>query len=354
MPIQHNWRYDLIASKQDPTHTKTIRDTYGRRLRGRFAELNATIREAVVRDDIFGLRDADLDQDDVDTLVETFAGEHEITAIDSPPDLSTLDPAERISRFEDWLDEVEESEILDVIQRDENVWVRRAYERGLKDADSNLRNAGLSVSGAEAADLIEMPVHQRRLESLFARNFAELDGITDAVSQQVSRELATGLSEGISPTEMATRISGRIDAIGKTRATTLARTEIIHSHNEAALSRYEEMGVDTVGIEPEVRIETAGDNAVCQQCEDAAAAGPWKISEFRGSQFQPPLHPNCRCTVLPVVNEAAAAAFSKHPVDFTAMFQNGVFARDEGYYEALAAVEHASEAGELTADAVSA
>lgn len=343
--------YTLTAGKQDPTNTKTIRDTYARRLRGRFGALSAAMREAIVKDDVLGLRDSDLSESDVDQLTETFGEQHELKAIDSPPDLSSLPPAERIARFEDWLDEVEESEILDVIQRDENIWVRRAYERGIKDANANLKNVGIPVSGANASDTIRVPVHQRRLESLFARNYAELDGITDAVSQNISRELATGLSEGISPSEMARRITDRVDKIGKTRATTLARTEIINSHTEATLQRYEEQDIETVGIEPEMRIQTAGDNSVCQECRTAAEQGPWPISEFRGSGYQPPLHPNCRCAVLPVVNETAAAAFQEHPVDFTVMLRAGAFVRNEGFYTALAQAD-ADEARELTAQAV--
>jgi len=101
---------------------------------------------------------------------------------------------------------------------------------------------------------------------------------------------------------MARRLTDRVSKIGKTRATAFARTEIINSHTEAALQRYEQQGVDTVGIEPEVEIVTAGDNSVCQECLTAAEAGPWKIDEFRGSEYQPPLHVNCRCSVLPVIN----------------------------------------------------
>lgn len=350
----HSHRLGLTAASTDPTKTKTIRDTYASRLRGRFAAINAAIREGVVKNNVLGL-ESDGSTDDAAELAETFADEQvELHAdVDRPPDLSALDEAEKMRRFQEWLTEAQESEVLEVITREENVWVRRAYERGIKNADSRLKQAGMSVAGGDAADAITVPLHERRLKTLFARNFAELNGITDAVSQQISRELATGLSEGVSPTEMARRLTDRVSKIGKTRATTLARTEIINSHTEAALQRYEQQGVDTVGIEPEVEIETAGDNDVCAECQAAAAQGPWSIDEFRGSAYEPPLHPNCRCTVLPVVSEAAAAALEAHPSKFTVMLRAGAFARDRGYYELLASAEPA-QAAQLTAQAVAA
>ncbi|MDL0133512.1 minor capsid protein [Halobacterium salinarum] len=345
--------FELTASNEDPTQTKTIRQTYARRLRGAFGRINAAIREAVVKDDIFGLRSEDLSDDEVDELLDTFAdARHELHAVDKPPDLSTLPPAERVAQFEAWLEDVQESEVLEVIDRGENIWIRRAYERGIKHADTSLRQAGAAITQQEATDVLQMPIHERRLQVLFARNYSELTGITNAVSQQISRELSSGLAEGVSPSEIGRRISDRISKIGKTRATTLARTEVMYSHSEATLTRYEQQGVEKVGIEPEFRLQTAGDLSVCDQCEAAAGEGPWSLEDLRGSGFQPPLHPNCRCTILPVVNEAAEEAIARHPAEFVAIFEAGGFASNGLYYEALAEAD-GDRARELTAQAVS-
>ncbi|AXR78995.1 minor capsid protein [Natrarchaeobaculum sulfurireducens] len=324
-----------LTASEDPTKTKTIRETYGQRLRGAFGRINTAIRERVTEDDIFGLEDTYLTDDEIDQLLETFAG------VDGPPDLSTIDPGERVERFEAWLDEAMDSEVLEVIDRDENVWIRRAYERGVEDADSNLKRAGVSAGAAtEAADVVEMPVHERKLHVLFARNYAELDGICDAVAQQVTRELADGLAEGVNPREMARRLTDRVDKIGKTRATVLARTETINAHTQASVERYRQQGVEEVGIEPEVQVQTAGDEAVCEQCAEVASQGPWELDEFEGSEYQPAIHPQCRCAVVPVVNEAAASAYLEHPKQFVAMLRAGAFVADSRErYEALAAAD---------------
>jgi hypothetical protein len=45
-----------------------------------------------------------------------------------------------------------------------------------------------------------------------------------------------------------------------------------------------------------VNVLTAGDDRVCQDCEDIAADGPYDIDEARGLI---PAHPNCRCAFIP-------------------------------------------------------
>ena len=51
--------------------------------------------------------------------------------------------------------------------------------------------------------------------------------------------------------------------------------------------------------EPEptlVNVLTAGDDRVCQDCEDIAADGPYELAEARDLI---PAHPNCRCAFIP-------------------------------------------------------
>ncbi|QCC60747.1 minor capsid protein [Natrinema thermotolerans] len=358
-------RHHLHAQQQDPTKTKTIRQTYAQRLRGAFGRINAAITESVISDDILGLRgDDSLADDEAQELLDTFADyrdyhdhsrtdqlqasltaafEAEITAVDEPPDLSTVPPDQRIERFREWLQTAQENEALEVIDRDENVWVRRAYERGLEDADTNLRQAGLDIEPTDskaARELVEMPVHERKLQVLFSRNYAELEGITNEVSRQITRELADGIAAGENPTKMARRITDRVNKIGKTRSTVLARTETINAHTQSTIERYRQQGINSVGLEPEVQVQTAGDQRVCDQCASVAQRSPWTLDEFEGSENQPPIHPQCRCAVIPIVNEAAAAALEAHPHEFVAMYRTGAFVDESRErYEALAATD---------------
>lgn len=351
----HDAHLTAANGRSDPTRTKTVRETYARRLRGAFGRINTVIREAVGERDILGVRD----RSEIDDL--------RLSAdVSSPRDLSNLPPAETMRRFRDWLRRAQENEVLTVIEENENVFIRRAYERALKDAEVNLRQAGVvgdDVGGVAAA--LEKPIHQRKLQTLFARNFAELEGITNEVSRQVQRVLADGLSEGLGPEDIAESMTDRVDKIGKTRATVMARTEVINAHAESTLTRYEEFS-EVSGVTIRSEWSTAGDQRVCPICFSLEGE-VFTIEEARTASFRydagedepasrsgeypvkPPLHPQCRCVLLPVTGSAAAAAVARHPTAYHTLLASGWFCRG-GEYERLAEADE-SEAAQLVAAA---
>lgn len=291
------------AHRRDPTGTATIRDRYARRLRGGFADINTLIREGVRERDVFGLR--------VDTLQD-----------DLPP-LARFDrDARKRDLFDEWLQERLDEDVLTVIERDGNRFIDAAYRRGLEDADRFATAGGIDPDTGQVGASLDAPVHQQTVEDLYARNFEALWDITGEVGRQTSETLAEGLAAGENPRAVARRLTDRVDKIGKTRATTLARTEIINAYSEASLTRYEQLGVGGVTVRAEWL--TAGDDKVCPICQnlqgqtwtikeartetitltedDVADAVPdgRSASEFTGKfPVKPPAHPRCRCTLLP-------------------------------------------------------
>lgn len=271
-------RHHLHAASQDPTHTKTVRRIYGQRLRGAFSRINTAIREAITEDDIFNLKDTSL------------------FAVDKPPDFSFDTDDAKIEGFQEWLREAQEGEVLEVIDRNDNRFIRQAYHKGLENATQDLQEAGVEVDTENIDQVFNLGVHQQEVQRLYTRNFTELEGITREVDRQVSRELANGFSEGHNPNKIARNISDRVNKIGKTRATTLARTEVIRSHSVGQLNRYERMGVDEVTVKAELL--TAQDARVCEQCA-ALEGNVYTLEEARGLI---PVHPQCRCRHIPLVN----------------------------------------------------
>jgi SPP1 gp7 family putative phage head morphogenesis protein len=80
----------------------------------------------------------------------------------------------------------------------------------------------------------------------------------------------------------------------------LARTETIRAHHTANINEYKTWGSETVEVIAE--FFTAGDDRVCSEC----------IS-YHGSRFTIeeaehliPVHPNCRCIVVPVATRTIA------------------------------------------------
>lgn len=265
------------AGGQDPTQTKTVRRRYAQRLRGAYGRINARIREGIEERDVLGLR-----------------GDELAAAVDPVPDFTFETDDRKIEAFDQWLQEAQEGEVLDVIDRSDNRYVRRAYERGLEDAGRNARRAGIAVPDETVGASIQVPVHEDALQLLYTRNFQELQGITAAVDQQVSRTLAEGVAAGEGPRDIARSITDRVNKIGKTRSTVLARTEVIHAHSEASLNRFEQLGVDEVSAK--VEFQTAGDTRVCPICETLEGR-TYSIDQARGVL---PIHPMCRCAWLPV------------------------------------------------------
>jgi len=275
---------------RDPTRTKTLRRRYAERLRGWFGRLNAVIRAAVKTRDVFSINEED----------------------PTPPGVFGFPRNDqKVEAFMRWLREQERRGVLRIVTRNGNTFIQSSYGRGLEHARRNLKNAGIEVPDENVDIAFNLPVHQETLQSLYTRNFNELQGITEAMNQRISRELADGFEAGENPTRIARRITDVVDDVGKRRATTLARTEVIRAHSDATLNRYERFGVDEVTVKAEW--STAGDARVCPICQ-ALEGRTFTIEQARSETFtfndqdfpvRPPAHPNCRCAFLPVVQEAS-------------------------------------------------
>jgi len=267
----------------DPTATTTLRNEYSQRLRGVWARINAQAREDVTDRDVFALR-----------------SEGALAAARPPDpihDLRFESDDRKIESFRDWLGEQARKGRLEVFTRDENTYIRSAYEKGVRHADENLRKQGVELPEQDLQAMFNRPIHSDQLQTLFTRTLTEWEGVVSATEQQIARELSDGLAQGENPTKIARRISDRIDNIGKTRSTTLARTEIIRSHADATLNRYDELSVDEVAGEAE--FSTAGDSRVCPICR-SLDGNVYTIEAARGLI---PVHSRCRCTFLPVVGD---------------------------------------------------
>lgn len=148
--------------------------------------------------------------------------------------------------------------------------------------------------------------------------------VSETSSSRLQRLISTAAGatdekgNGLTPTQIAKQIFDAGLAQTEARAEMLAHTATIWAYNESAMIRYADEGVAVV------EWLTADDDLTCPFCaamngkrvETQAAffnagdklaldAGTLKIPDgARGFDIQhPPLHPNCRCTLLPIVDE---------------------------------------------------
>lgn len=264
----------------DPTKTTTLRRTYAQRFRGQFAALNTEILRAVRDRDFFGL------------------GQSEQLAPSEPDPLPNYPfprDDKKIEKFEDWLRKQLDRGVLETITRNENEYIRSAYNRGVTYADSELNQAGVMASEEALEEVFNQGTREETLQRLYTRNYSALRGITDETAKQISEEITDGVARGVNPRVMARNITGRVDSIGKTRATTLARTEVINAHAEGTLDRFGELGIEEVT--GEVEWQATGDHRVCAECASLSGSR-YSLEDARGMI---PQHANCRCCWLPAI-----------------------------------------------------
>lgn len=310
--------------RRDPSQTTMLRKAFMKNLDQRFRWLKEQIRIAVIERDVFGLRGP--------STLRFNAPDYQ--AFNFPTD------SMKLTAFMDWLEEMEYEGVLQVDQSTGEVLIdtswkqhlRQAYAKGVLRGYSEMRKKKLlpeGMKGPEVAALglyLAAPIHVRALESIFTRAYYELKGITEAMNQQISRTLAQGLAEGKGMEEIAAMVVNRVDAIGVSRARTLARTEVIRAHHSAMIQTFKEARIENVYIM--VEWTTAG-WGVCPDC--AFLEG--RLFTLEEVEFLIPLHPNCRCVAIPAdVGESTRGEFDPSVIDPSYLDENGDWKR-RGFYE---------------------
>lgn len=201
--------------------------------------------------------------------------------------------------FEDWLEGKIQSDVLESASRSRVVdgrhfssdYIYQSSEQGVNHAHRELRRAGVDFDDSDSiGTILRTPVHQDILESGYIRAYDELDNITSEMSTEISRVMSDSLAEGVNPRETARRMNERTD-VGLARSRRMARTETSRLYSQHSANRYSDLGVT------EVEILTANP---CDKCADLAAGDPYPIEEA-GSLIPQETHPNCVCSLSPVV-----------------------------------------------------
>ncbi|MDO5849291.1 MAG: phage minor head protein [Methanobrevibacter sp.] len=132
-------------------------------------------------------------------------------------------------------------------------------------------------------------------------NFDLIKRLSDDLRGSVRHHIFRGVAEGQSVYEVAKAIgeSGLKPLPGMTlsavqRAKMIARTEVGRAMLTGTLQAYENYGVE------QVEVLTAGDTNVCTICQQAEKNNPYDIND---TDNLPLFHPNCRCSVLAIVED---------------------------------------------------
>lgn len=127
--------------------------------------------------------------------------------------------------------------------------------------------------------------------------------ITQSTRDMMRGDIETALQEGWSNDKLRDSLMENY-AFSKERAMVIARTETNKAASQGALDGYKASGV----VEGKLWL-TADDDKVSEECEANGAAGVLPLdADFPSGDDAPPVHPNCRCAIAPVVDFDQASA----------------------------------------------
>lgn len=179
-------------------------------------------------------------------------------------------------------------ETLQVVRPDQAAEYQRSLQTALQTANQTGRT--LADELAQAVDsttavgaLSNIPIEAVALQARdglerLKRHSADFRQKTSAIVEQ-------GLIQGWGPAKVADLLRSEL-AVTKSKAETLARTEILSALNDSAQQRYKDNGIEAVQV-----ICTIGD--VCPYC----AARNTQV--YPVGKIRVPFHPRCRCILLP-------------------------------------------------------
>lgn len=167
-----------------------------------------------------------------------------------------------------------------------------------------LLNGLASLAGNEALKLINsddvyVPFNYKDVIEENVKKFAT--SLIDTDKEHLTRLLDQGLEEGKSVAEIRRTITEEFPEYTNNQAQRVTRTEVMRTSNQAALDAWEQSGV----VEGKQWI-TYGATDECAKYDGdiVTLKGSFYSSDNEFQDGDPPLHPNCKCVLLPVlVNE---------------------------------------------------
>ncbi len=154
-------------------------------------------------------------------------------------------------------------------------------------------------------------------------NAADLiKGIDDTTRDAVRDVISDGLESGADMRDISANIAEVFDGAKGWRAETIARTEIMRASNWAAARTYEESGVEQKEWLLAGDYDPTQDSGECDEYDGEIVDAD---DDFHGGVDAPPLHPNCRCAVAPVLKGEEEAGGEEEPNGEEKVFKRSLY-----------------------------
>ena len=294
-------------SKQDPTRTAALRRRFESDVNRRFNWLIRQVRALIVREDAFGLNVR----------------------------WKFLSNDAKLEQFRVWLSEQVDAGVLETSAEEPwtSQYISEGFDKGGARAFLDTRKANSVFQSPDfyegtKAQFLEQafgqPVALEKVKLLASRTFTNLSGITAAMDAAITQKLIDGMIRGDSPITVARAIAKEIEGIGRRRALTLARTEIIRAHAEGQLHALEQLGVEKLSVV--VEWSTTGDDRVCPECFPLDGL----VVSIKDAHGMLPRHPNCRCAWIPANVGEDSKTQLRTPAEARAALDKSIKAEGKG------------------------
>lgn len=166
---------------------------------------------------------------------------------------------------------------------------------GLNGAKTSENSAQTQPNSAFSA-LDKRTINQILTAKFEGKNYSErIWKNTETLAKQLQEILLKNVATGASYEKTARQIRERFK-VGKFYAERLVRTETAHFENLGEIESYKEMGIEKFQFLATLDKRTS---LFCQETDGKI----FKVSEAQPGENVPPLHPNCRSTIVPVFSE---------------------------------------------------
>lgn len=213
-------------------------------------------------------------------------------------ELNTLAMKSRISRLEQLTYQVNKQ--LNKCFTYSNEIVKELLEKSVVDAYSDsAKNVNYIYGTGATKNIAKEKVTEILMQPWSGANFSErIWSNRDKLAGIVRNELTKGMYQGKSSQNICKEISKRMEG-SKNDIMRVIRTERSHAVNKAKLEQYKDTGFEYYKYKAAI-----GQNRTCERCQKLhkeSEEKPIKLSEAVEGENFPPLHPNCRCTIVPVI-----------------------------------------------------
>lgn len=162
-------------------------------------------------------------------------------------------------------------------------------------------------------DRVFDPLNPGVIKALEGHRYGAVNSANSTILKQLRKKLAAGMEEGESVLDLRRRVETVFEGLSAYGAERIARTETIWAWNEGARQGYKQSG-----IVEKLQWVSSGDRRSCDWCLDMDGRIIGIDASFfdKGDSYEvngrlldfeyekvdhPPIHCNCRCTIVPVL-----------------------------------------------------